>query len=108
MRAKRRVVGVLLGIAFPCWLYWHAAAKDREELLLNLSTVDMMEEELGPPSYVFDGPGGWFGRGMATKEEFAEGIELRVYLVQRLPPRFIVVKTFKGSREILSSRVERS
>lgn len=82
--------------------------KKFEEEILSLAKVSAVEERIGGPSYVISEPGGWFGRGMVDSVEFEDGVTLRVYLIQKVPPRFLVVKVASGSDIVEISQIETS
>jgi hypothetical protein len=79
-----------------------------ESKLTSLSTVREVEARVGSPIYVFDSYGGWFGSNLIIKREFDRGYTIRVYRVQRIPPRFLVIKVSPDKNTVTGSGIETS
>jgi|694.fasta_scaffold29008_10 hypothetical protein len=79
-----------------------------ETELLSLVSVVNVESKVGTPNYVFNSYGGWFGKELITKKEFEAGLTIRVYLVQKIPPRFLILKVSPDGMTIVDSDIEKS
>jgi hypothetical protein len=74
--------------------------------LLKIQNLSDIERKLGKPLYVFDEQG-QFGKTMILTQEFTNGITINVYVINEMPPKFLVVKISKTG-EVLTSIIEYS
>jgi hypothetical protein len=78
-----------------------------DNFFLGLRKVCEIEKVLGKPSYIFDSQG-QFGKSLVTFNDFKDGITIRVYLVNKMPPRFLVIKVSKNKETVIDSIIETS
>jgi hypothetical protein len=107
-----RIISILCFAAFSACGFWILlrahTQKQLDKQLTSLTKISEVEDKIGDPSYVISAPGGWFGKGLVSASEFDDGATIRVYLIQDIPPRFLVIKVVSGNDIIEFSRIETS
>jgi hypothetical protein len=79
-----------------------------ESKLRSFQDVAEIEAHTGGPIYVLRQAGGQFGRGIITDEEFIKGFTIRVYVVKKIPPRFLVIKVALDGIKVMRATIETS
>lgn len=109
MAKKTLVVFAALFFLFAGALYFYKSGqKQLESRALGYQSLAEIEREYGEPFYVFEDYPPTLGKGIVSAKEFKEGIIIKAYSIQNMPPKFLVVKLKKSTGEVLQKIIQGS
>ena len=113
MKSIRRVAAASALIIVTClvgyvYLRYYSSSVFNASELLELRDVSEIQSLVGKAMYVYTSYPSQMGRELASEDEFRHGVIVEAYLIQKTPPRFLIIKRRRDSPIVLDAVIEAS
>jgi len=114
MRIRSILIIVLLLVVICLTVFFgmRATAELRTKRVVQKAQLERniasLESWIGVPYQVYDAFPPVLGKDLMSEADFNNGLKLKVYLLRRTPPRFLIVKFDPTTGRIIGMKVEDS